>query len=93
MRCGGAVVVHCRLDDLAAGIESGAGQQSLTIDFECEAGDAPEVLQLLSELVLQPLLPEDKLELIKAQVYNLLEHQNDNATAIAARWVGGGPGG
>ena len=83
--CTNVVLLLVRLDDLAAAIESGAGQQSLTIDFDCQAADTPEVLQLLSELVLQPLLPEDKLQLIKAQVYNILEHQNDNSTAIAAR--------
>lgn len=76
-----------RLEDLAAAIEASAGQQSITVDLQCMARDAPEILGLLAELVSQPALPSDKLALTKAQVANVLQHRDDNADSVARRWV------
>jgi predicted Zn-dependent peptidase len=49
-------------------VEVNAGQQATQLQFECEAADLAAVLQLAGEVVSQPLLPQEKLDLVKAQV-------------------------
>lgn len=39
-----------------------------TAGFQCLKEDAPQVLGLVNELLTKPRLPQDKLELFKAQV-------------------------
>lgn len=75
----------CRLEDLAAAIEGSAGQQATTFDFQCMSQDVTEVLQLTYELLTQPALPQQKLDVVKAQARNALEHRDDNASSIARR--------
>ena len=55
------------LEDLAASIEGGAGAEAFAYGFSCLAEDVGSVLGLLGEVVLQPALPQDKLDLAKAQ--------------------------
>lgn len=84
-----SVVCCYRLEDLAAAIEASAGQQATTIDFQCMSQHTPEILQLLYEMLTQPALPQDKLDVVKAQARNAIEHRDDNASSVARRWVQG----
>ncbi|KAL6762438.1 Metalloenzyme, LuxS/M16 peptidase-like protein [Haematococcus lacustris] len=73
------------LEVLAAGVEAGAGPQSLTLDFFCSSEDVQTVVQLFAEVLMSPAMPDDRLQLYKDQVANLLEHQNDRPQGIARR--------
>ncbi|KAI3426252.1 hypothetical protein D9Q98_008627 [Chlorella vulgaris] len=73
------------LEDRAASIEGGAGGEAIGMGWQCLAEDAPEVLSLFAEVVTQPALPQDKLDLAKSQVLNALEHRFDNPSNIPAR--------
>ncbi|KAL4857736.1 putative zinc protease-like protein y4wB [Chlorella vulgaris] len=81
------------LEDRAASIEGGAGSEAIGMGWQCLAEDAPEVLNLFAEVVTQPALPQDKLDLAKSQarylacllVLNALEHRFDNPSNIPAR--------
>ena len=88
---GGGSVAHpdskldALLEQLSASVEVGAGQQSISASFACLSEDVAEVVKLFSEVVLTPALPQSKLELYQAQILNLLEHLNDDATQVARR--------
>ncbi len=51
------------------------------MDFFCERGDTDEVVGLFAEVLTEPLLPEDRLELTKAQVYNQVGYEAAGAAA------------
>lgn len=74
-----------RLEALAAYVETGAGQQAISGDFQCLAEDTAEVLGLFAEVVRSPALQPDKLSLYQSQVLNGLEHQNDSPGAVSRR--------
>eukprot|EP00891_Asterochloris_glomerata_P007133 jgi/Astpho2/7133/e_gw1.00111.7.1_t len=83
-----------RLDDelelRAASIEGGAAGESIGMGFECLSEDVVDVMGLFSEVILQPALPQSKLDLFKSQardcqVLNLLQHLNDSSGAIPRR--------
>ena len=59
--------------------------QALSVGFECLAEDAAAVLALFAEVVTQPAVPPPTVELYKSQVLNVLEHRNDNPSAVPAR--------
>lgn len=73
------------LEDVAATLEGGAGPDAITFGFSCLAEDTPRVLNLLSELIMSPAIPEDSLELFKSQIINALAHRNDDTTGIPVR--------
>jgi zinc protease len=73
------------LEDVAAGIEGGASPDTLSLGFQCLVEDADSVVGLLSELITSPALPPSRLELLKKQALNYLEHKNDNPSAIPTR--------
>jgi zinc protease len=56
------------LEERAASIEGGAGGEAFALGWQCLREDAGEVLGLFAEVVLQPALPQDKLDLAKSQV-------------------------
>ncbi|KAK9842460.1 hypothetical protein WJX81_001228 [Elliptochloris bilobata] len=91
VRRAGGSVAHPgpALDDAlelrAAYIEGGAGGEATSLGFECLREDVEEVMGLFAELLLTPAMPQDKLDLAKAQVLNTLAHMNDSAAAIPRR--------
>ncbi|GFR43894.1 hypothetical protein Agub_g5024, partial [Astrephomene gubernaculifera] len=74
-----------RLEELAAGVEVGAGVQAVSVDMACLAEDVEEVMGLMAEVVRSPALPPAQLDLLRAQLINGLQHQNDSPAAIARR--------
>jgi len=70
---------------MSAAIEGGASAEAVSMGFSCLAEDAPQVLSLFAELITDPALPGDKIELFKAQAMNSYLHRNDNPSAIPAR--------
>ncbi|KAG1669591.1 hypothetical protein FOA52_006364 [Chlamydomonas sp. UWO 241] len=77
--------MDARLEDLAAGIEFNAGSLSTAAGFQCLSGDLREVVGLMSEVVRAPAWSGDKLSLFREQVVSMIDHQNDNPSAIANR--------
>jgi zinc protease len=75
------------LEERAASIEGGAGPEAFGFGFQCLTEDTPDVMQLFAEVVREPALPQDKLELARQQVLSALEHRNDNPSAIPGREV------
>ncbi|KAK9830103.1 hypothetical protein WJX72_009788 [[Myrmecia] bisecta] len=89
-RAGGSVAhpgpeLDQELEQLAAYLEGGAGGEAITLGFECLKEDSNKVLGLLTEVVTDPALPQDKINQYKAQVLNILEHTNDNTSSIPRR--------
>ncbi|GAB4817295.1 hypothetical protein N2152v2_004341 [Parachlorella kessleri] len=78
-------VLNEALEDRGAYIEGGAALEYVSMGFSCLAEDVSDVLELFSEVVLTPALPQGKLDLYKAQVFNYLEHQNDDPRSIPGR--------
>lgn len=75
------------LEDIAASIEAGASPEAISIGFSCLEKDVQKVMDLLSEIVESPLLPENKINLFKAQAANGLIHRNDVPSMISRREV------
>ena len=73
------------LEDLAAAIEGGAGSDTLSLGFQCLKEDSNEVMQLFAEVLTSPALPKARLDVLKRQAINYLDHKNDNPNAIPAR--------
>ncbi|KAK9863705.1 hypothetical protein WJX84_002328 [Apatococcus fuscideae] len=73
------------LESRAASIEGGAAGESVTFGFECLTEDTRDVMGLLSDVVLRPAMPQRKLDFFRAQVLNILEHINDDASSIPRR--------
>ena len=56
-----------------------------TISFECIAGKLPATLDLLADMLVNPALPADALERLRAQRLVALVQARDQTSAIAAR--------
>lgn len=66
------------LEERAASIEGGAGGEAMGLGWQCLREDVGEVLDLFAGVVLQPALPQDKLDLAKSQVMRGLACQTPN---------------
>lgn len=73
------------LESLAASVESGIGETSGTVSFNCLRQDIDTVLEVFKALLVAPAFRQDKLELAKTQYRSMIARRNDNAGAIAAR--------
>ncbi len=73
------------LENLAASVESGIGETSGTVSFNCLKQDIDTVLAVFKALLTAPAFREDKLELAKTQYRSMIARRNDNAGAIASR--------
>lgn len=73
------------LENLAASVESGIGETSGTVSFNCLRQDVDTVLAVFKALLVSPAFRQDKLELAKTQYRSMIARRNDNAGAVAAR--------
>lgn len=73
------------LEERAASIEGGAGPEAFGFGFQCLTEDTSDVMKLFAEVVREPALPQDKLDLARQQILSALEHRNDNPSAIPGR--------
>lgn len=74
-----------QLENLAASVESGIGETSGTVSFNCLRQDVDEVLSVFKELLTAPAFRQEKLDLAKTQYRSMIARRNDDAGAIASR--------
>jgi len=81
------------LENIAATIDSEIGESSGAVTFSALKAGADRVLALFHEVLTAPAFRQDKLDLAKARLHNLVARRNDNPDGIArmellARLVG-----
>ncbi|MGZ4813985.1 MAG: M16 family metallopeptidase [Terriglobales bacterium] len=78
-----------QLDDYleahAAKVETNGNDDSTTISFDCLKGDFDGVFPVFNELLREPAFREDKIDLIKRQLYGVISRRNDDVDDIASR--------
>ena len=70
--------INERIEDLGAGLSSGAGNNSTYIQAFALSEDWPKVMQLMAEVALRPSFPEDEWERMRPRLVASIERQNDN---------------
>lgn len=88
MREGGAgeltgAELDTELQRLSAGINSGAGQESISVSFSCLAADLDRVFKLFSDVVLRPNFEESRLSLWRAQALEGIRRRTDEPWTVA----------
>ncbi len=73
------------LEDVAASVESGIGETSGSVSFNCLKENTAEVLSVFHDVLTQPGLRQDKLDLAKTQWRSAIARRNDDASGIADR--------
>jgi zinc protease len=78
-----------QLDDFlearAAKLETSANDDSTVISFNCLKGDFNDVFSAFRELLQEPAFREDKIDLVKRQLYGVISRRNDDIDDIAGR--------
>jgi len=78
-----------QLDDFlearAAKLETSANDDSTVISFNCLKGDFNDVFTAFNELLRQPEFREDKIDLVKRQLFGVISRRNDDVEEIAGR--------
>ncbi len=72
------------LEARAAKLETGGGEDSTSISFNCLKGDFSDVLGIFVELLRNPAFREDKLALAKKQMNSSISRRNDETEEIAS---------
>ncbi|HEY9698303.1 MAG TPA: pitrilysin family protein [Trichocoleus sp.] len=90
MRSGGttahsADALNRRLEQQAASIETGIDTTAGSASFNTLTEDLEEVFGLFAEVLRQPAFPQDKIDLVKAQIGGSIARRNDNPNEIAQR--------
>jgi zinc protease len=73
------------LDRLGASVEMSVAEDSGTATVSVLKEDADRGLEILSDLLQHPSLPDDKIELEKIQQREAVARRNDDPSAVAAR--------
>jgi len=78
-----------QLDDFlearAAKLETSANDDSTVISFNCLKGDFNDVFDAFDELLRGPAFREDKIDLVKRQLFGVISRRNDDIDDIAGR--------
>ncbi len=74
-----------RLAFLAAGLSSGVGDDSGTINLNLLSKDLPEGFSILREVLTTPRFQKSKLDLHRQQTLQAMKQRNDESTSIEAR--------
>jgi zinc protease len=78
-----------QLDDFlearAAKLETSANDDSTIVSFNCLKGDFNDVFAAFRELLQDPAFREDKIDLVKRQLYGVISRRNDDIDDIAGR--------
>src|SRR5205085_1137551 len=76
-----------QLDDFlearAAKLETSSSADSTFISFNCLKGDFEDVFAAFKELLFEPEFREDKIDLVKRQIYGGISRRNDDPDEIA----------
>lgn len=73
------------LEQRAASIETGIDVAAGTASFSTLTEDLEEVFQLFGEVIRDPLLPQDKIDLAKTQIQGGIARRNDDPDEIVSR--------
>ena len=73
------------LDSMGASIETSVDATSASISATCLPQDAPAILEYIDQMLRDPALAQDKLDLIKTQLRSAISRRNDNPAQIADR--------
>jgi len=74
-----------RLAFLAAGLSSGVGDDSGSVNLNLLSKDLPEGLAILREVLTAPRFQPDKLDLYRQQNLQAMKQRNDDSSSIDAR--------
>jgi zinc protease len=90
LRSGGTVKTPANplnelLEQKAASIESGISVNAGTVSFSSLTEDLPQVFDLFTEVIQNPALPQEKIDLTKFQVRGGIARRNDQANGILGR--------
>ncbi len=90
MRSGGTVKTPANplnelLEQKAASIESGISVNAGTVSFSSLTEDLEPVFNLFADVIQNPALPQDKIDLTKFQVRGGIARRNDQANGILSR--------
>ncbi|KAI5069426.1 hypothetical protein GOP47_0015727 [Adiantum capillus-veneris] len=78
-------VLDAKLEETAARIESSSGVSEMSVGFRCLSEDLTEIMPLFSDVVQSPLMPTNKLNLVRTQLLGSIKRRRDNPGGIAAR--------
>jgi|LSQX01.3.fsa_nt_gb zinc protease len=73
------------LDNCATSIEVGIGQNQGSASISSLAENFPRALEILSDLIRQPVFPQEKIDLCKKEMSGSILRRNDDASSICAR--------
>ncbi len=90
LRSGGTVKTPANplnelLEQKAASIESGISVNAGTVSFSSLTEDLPQVFDLFTDVIQNPALPQDKIDLTKFQIRGGIARRNDQANGILGR--------
>jgi zinc protease len=90
MRSGGSTsrageALDKELDRLPASVEMGAEDDANSATIACLKENAPKALAILADLLRDPALPQDKIDLTRSQIRAGIERRNDDKDGIAYR--------
>ncbi len=71
------------IDSLGAMIGAGAGRRSISVDFHALSEDLPCVLDLVGDLIRNPVFPDDELERVRQQTLTSLREDEDDTGSVA----------
>lgn len=78
-----------QLDDFlearAAKVETNANDDSTTVSFNCLKEDFNDVFGVFNELLREPAFRQDKIDLVKRQLFGIISRRNDDTDDIAGR--------
>lgn len=74
-----------QLENIAASVESGIGETSGSVSFNCLRENIDEVLEVFMQLLTAPEFRQDKLDLATTQYRGMIARRNDDAGGIAGR--------
>jgi predicted Zn-dependent peptidase len=90
MRTGGTTKfpgddINRLLENAGAVVETGIGTSSASASIFALKEDLPKTLEILADLLKNPVFPQDKIELAKVQEKTAISRRNDNVMGIASR--------
>ncbi len=73
------------LDSLGAAISVGAGREHLDVTGKCLKEDAARLVQLMADVILRPIFPEEEIERVRNQSLNALKQALNDTRSVAGQ--------
>ena len=73
------------LEFLAASVEVSGGDLNTTFSFNCIKKDLPRVLEIFSDLIMNPVFPEEKIEMRRNTMLEEIRRRNDEPSGVSRR--------